>query len=115
MSLKLNYVMQNTLRFKQGKRSQANKQINQFLSLLTHKIYGFRGYLIINSLTDNQTSMILTFWENKQNLDSFYNSNNNLLSDFAKNLMLLVEKTEQIQNYQTEIADFPYVKIPLIL
>jgi len=113
--LGLNFVMQNTIRFKIGKRDQANKLVVEFLSLLDGEAEGFRGYMVMNSTADKQSSVVLTFWENKQSMDTYYRHQNSALSDFAQKLTPLVEKMEQIQAYQTEIADFSNVKVPITL
>ena len=113
--LSLNFVMQNTIRFKIGKRDQANKLVVEFLSLLDGEAEGFRGYMVMNSTADNQSSVVLAFWENNQSMDTFYRHQNRALSDFAQKLTPLVEKMEQIQAYQTETADFTNAKIPIML
>ncbi len=107
--------MQNTIRFKQDKRDQGNKMIVEFLSLLDDEIDGFRGYMVMNSMANSEGIVVLTFWETKQSMDRFYRHSNATLSNFSQRLLPLVEKMELIQNYQTEIADFKPMEIPIML
>ena len=42
--------------------------------------------MIMDDLQDLQESIVLTFWERKEDMDSFYKPENNLLSDLVEKL-----------------------------
>ena len=104
LSLNLNFVTQNVILFREGKRDQANKMIVDFLSLLRGEVDGFYGFLVMNSLVNNQ-SVVLTFWETEASMNTFYHHKNAILNDFAERLIPLIENSNLIQHYHIEIAD----------
>jgi len=82
--------------------------------LLRGEVDGFCGFLVMNSMVDNQ-GVVLTFWETEASMNTFYHHKNAILNDFAERLMPLIEKTALIQYYQTEIADLMPGRLPILI
>lgn len=36
------------------------------------KLKGLRGIVVMHSMSDEQESVVLTFWETKEDMDAFY-------------------------------------------
>ena len=45
-----------------------------------------KGFIVMDSLEDPSESIVLTFWETKEEMDNFYQVDNHLLSIWLKNL-----------------------------
>jgi len=58
----------------------------------------------MDDLQDLQVSVVLTFWERKEDMDYFYKSENKLLSDLVKKLNPSFEQLPVRKDYQ--IAKF---------
>ena len=54
----------------------------------------------MDSIEDPSESIILTFWETKEEMDSFYQLDNRLLSDLVENLKLNFETLPERRSYQ---------------
>ena len=83
----IKYVKHNRVRIKTGiKREEITKILLKFFEEIKDKSTGMEGFLVMDDLQDIQESVVLTFWERKEDMDSFYQPENKLLSDLVKKL-----------------------------
>jgi heme-degrading monooxygenase HmoA len=83
----INYAKLNRVRIKAGiKREEITKMLLEFFEEIKHTSTGMTGFMIIDDLQDIQESVVLTFWERKEDMDSFYKPENNLLSALVEKL-----------------------------
>jgi heme-degrading monooxygenase HmoA len=97
------FVKHNTVRVKEGKREESTHMLLDFFDGLEGKVAGMRGYLILDNAKDPQESLVLTFWETKQDMEGFYQPNNKALNDF-------VEKGKSIMAQPPQRADYAIAK-----
>jgi hypothetical protein len=43
-----------------------------------------KGFMVMDDLQDTQESVVLTFWERKEDMDSLYQPENKVLSDLVE-------------------------------
>ena len=67
----IKYVKHNKARLKAGKREESTKKILEFLNKLEGKVKGMKGFLVMDNMKDAQESIVLTFWETKEDMDTF--------------------------------------------
>jgi heme-degrading monooxygenase HmoA len=72
----------------------------EFFKELEEKSIGMRGFMIIDDLQDLQESIVLTFWERKEDMDSFYKSDNKLLVDLVEKLKPSFQQLPVRKDYQ---------------
>jgi heme-degrading monooxygenase HmoA len=83
----IKYVKHNRVRMKTGiKREEITKILLEFFEEIKEKSTGMKGFMVMDDLQDIQESIVLTFWERKEDMDSFYKPENNLLSDLIEKL-----------------------------
>ena len=54
----------------------------------------------MDNLKDEQETLVLTFWETRQDMDVFYQSDNKALADFIMNTQQLLEQPPQRTDYE---------------
>jgi hypothetical protein len=83
----IKYVKHNKVRIKAGiKREEITKTLLGFFEEIKDKSTGMKGFMVMDDLEDIRESIVLTFWERREDMDSFYKPENNLLSDLVKKL-----------------------------
>ena len=83
----IKYAKHNKVRIKAGiKREEITKMLLDFFEETKDKSTGMKGFMVMDDLQDIQESVVLTFWERKEDMDSFYKPENNLLSDLVKKI-----------------------------
>ena len=91
----IKYVKHNKVRTKADKkREEITNVLLEFFEEIKEKATGLKGFMIMDDLQELQESIVLTFWERKEDMDSFYESNNNALND-------LVEKLKHLQQEES--------------
>jgi heme-degrading monooxygenase HmoA len=58
----------------------------KFFEEIKDKSTGMEGFLVMDDLQDIQESVVLTFWERKEDMDSFYKPQNRILSELVEKL-----------------------------
>lgn len=83
-SLAIKYVKLNIVHLKKGKREKNTELLWEFFEKINGKVKGMKGFLVLNNLQDSQETIVLTFWETKEDMDEYYLPDNNVLSDFIE-------------------------------
>lgn len=102
----IGFVKHNLAYSKPGVVEENKKALIGFMSNLEGKVKGLKGYLILDGMKNTEQILILTFWETRQDMDSFYTSDNKALSDF-------VEKTKSWLQQPPERTDYAVVKFKM--
>ena len=101
----IKYVKHNKIRIKTDKkRDEVTSVLLKFFEKIERKPMGMKGFMVMDDLQDSQESIVITFWERKEDMDSFYKPDNNLLSDLVEKLIPLFEHSPERKDY--EIAKF---------
>jgi heme-degrading monooxygenase HmoA len=58
-----------------------------------------RGHIILESVNDIQESIILTFWETREDMDRFYSTQNEALGSLVERAKPLFEKMPERTDY----------------
>jgi heme-degrading monooxygenase HmoA len=83
----IKYVKHNKVRIKADiKREEITKILLDFFDEIKDKSTGMKGFMVMDDLQDIQESVVLTFWERKEDMDSFYKPQNRMLSDLVEKL-----------------------------
>jgi heme-degrading monooxygenase HmoA len=97
----IKYVKQNNIRIKTDKkRDEVANVLLEFFEKIEQKPTGMKGFMVMNDLQDLHESIVLTFWERKEDMDSFYNSNNNALNGLVERLKPSFEHSPVMKDYQ---------------
>ena len=79
----INYVKLNIVNLKKGKREQNTQNLREFFEGINKKIKGMKGFIIMDNLENAQETVVVTFWETKEDMDKYYREDNKLLSDLV--------------------------------
>src|SRR5919197_6499963 len=78
----IKYVKHNKVRIKADvNRDEITKMLLEFFEEIKEGSTGMKGFMVMDDLEDLRESVVLTFWERKENTDSFYKPENKLLSE----------------------------------
>jgi len=100
----MQYVKYNKVLVKQGKRDDSTKAILEFFKEVQTQESKMKGFIVMDSLEDPSESIVLTFWETKEDMDDFYHADNRLLSGLVNKLKPSFEKLPERKGYQ--VSDF---------
>ncbi len=100
----IKYVKHNRVRIKTGiKREEITEILLEFFEEIKNKSTGMKGFMVMDDLQDIQESVVLTFWEKKEDMDSFYQPENKLLTDLVEKLNPSFEQLPVRKDYHVAI------------
>src|SRR5919205_2509594 len=103
----IKYVKHNKVRIKTGiKREEITEILLKFFEETKDKSTGMKGFMVMDDMQDIQESVILTFWERREDMDSFYKPENKVLSNLVEKLnpsfeQLPVRKDYHVAKFKT--------------
>ncbi len=102
----MKYVKHNRVRVKQDKREESTRSILEFFKEIQGKANGMKGFVVMDSLDDPSESIVLTFWETRKDMDSFYQTDNINLSGLVEKLKPVLEELPERKDYQVSGLGF---------
>ena len=97
----IKYVKHNKVRIKADiKREEITEILLEFFEAIKAKSTGMKGFMVMDDLEDIQESVVLTFWERKEDMDSFYKAGNKILSDLVEKLNPSFEQLPVRKDYR---------------
>lgn len=94
------YVKHNKILLAPSKREDSTKAILEFFKKIQTQDSKIKGFIVMDSLEDYSESIILTFWETKEDMDNFYQPDNRLLSDLVDKLKSYFKTLPERKSYQ---------------
>jgi heme-degrading monooxygenase HmoA len=88
-------------------RDKGRKMFTEFFGSIRNEKLGkeMRGHIILNSTSDFRESIILTFWETREDMDKFYSPQNKALASLVERAKPLFEKMPERTDYAiTELS-----------
>jgi hypothetical protein len=82
----------------QIKERKSLKCFLAFFEEIKDKSTGMKGFMVMDDLGDIRESIVLTFWERREDMDSFYKPENNLLSDLVEKLNPSFEQLPNVKS-----------------
>src|SRR5215203_1504977 len=94
-TLEIKYAKHNRVRLKEGKRDEITKMFIEFFNEVEGKTKGMEGYIIMDNIEDSNESIVITIWNSKQDMDTYYQSHNKALSDLIEKAKLSFEQCQK--------------------
>jgi heme-degrading monooxygenase HmoA len=99
MIYEFKYIKHNKARFKPDKREEGTKILTDFFNEYENQIKGFKGFIIMNSVDDSQETIALTFWETKEDMDTYHKLSNKWFNIITERIKPLFEQKPERSNY----------------
>ena len=91
----IKYTKHNKVRFSSlENREKGTRLFIEFFDSIRMEQAGkeIKGHIILESITDLRESIVLTFWETKEDMDKFYSPQNKFLASLVERAKPLLEK-----------------------
>jgi heme-degrading monooxygenase HmoA len=95
----IKYVKRNGVKLKTGKNEKFNRILLQFLGNLEGKVKGLKGFVVMNSTSDENEVIVLSLWETEYDMEVFYHPSNRALNEFVDRVSPLFESNPESTDY----------------
>jgi quinol monooxygenase YgiN len=95
----LKYIKINRVRLKVASQKKVTGIFKEFFESIKGTVKGLKGYAIFENIENDKETVVLTFWENKEDMENYYSKDNKILSD-------LVDKVKPMFDQMPERSDY---------
>jgi hypothetical protein len=95
----MTFIKQVEAHFKEGRRDEGAKKIQDFYSGLIGKIKGLNGFIMTGSLDDSQKTVNISIWETQEDMNDYYTNNEDYKS-FVESLNPLFQQGVKKRDYK---------------
>jgi heme-degrading monooxygenase HmoA len=80
----LKYVKHNRVTLKEGSQKRTTEIFREFFKNVKGNVDGMKGYAILENIENDRETVVLTFWDKKENMENYYSEDNNPLQDLVE-------------------------------
>jgi hypothetical protein len=105
----IKYSKHNRVHFRSLEEKEAGtKMFTEFFGSIRKEELGkkMRGHIILDSTSGFQESIVLTFWETREDMDKFYSTQNKALANLVERAKPLFEKMPERTDYAVSELSF---------
>jgi quinol monooxygenase YgiN len=106
MTTNLEYIKHNRVRLKEDSQKKVREIFKEFFEKIKGTIKGLKGYAILENIENDRETIVLTFWETREDMEKYYSKDNSILSD-------LVEKVKPMFDQMPERSDYKIALLEL--
>jgi len=101
----INFLKLNRVRLRDGMREKATTKFKDFFANIQGNVNGFKGYTILENEEDSNETLVLTFWESKEEMDNYYTNGKSSLSNLVEEVKPMFEKMPERITYNVVSLD----------
>jgi heme-degrading monooxygenase HmoA len=94
----LEYIKHN--RVKEGFQKKVTEIFKEFFEEIKGTIKGLKGYAILENIENNRETIVLTFWESREDMENYYSKDNKILSDLVEKVKPMFEQMPERSGYK---------------
>lgn len=102
----IEYIKYNKVLVEPDKRQESKRLILEFFKQIEIQESKMNGFMVMDSLEDKSELIVLSFWETKEDMDKFYQADNNLISDLVDKLKPYFKALPERRSYK--VSDFKF-------
>ena len=96
----LEYIKINRVRLKEGSQKKATEIFKEFFESIKGTVKGLKGYAILENIENDKETIVLTFWDNREDMENYYSRDNNILYDLVNKVKPMFEQMPERSDYK---------------
>jgi heme-degrading monooxygenase HmoA len=101
----LEYIKHNRVRLKEGFQKKVTEIFTEFFENIKGTVKGLKGYAILENIENDRETIVITFWENMEDMEKYYSKDNKILSDLVEKVKPMFEQIPERSDYKIELFE----------
>ena len=101
----LEYIKHNRVRIKEGSQKKVTQIFKEFFEDINGTVKGLKGYAILENIENDRETIVLTFWEAREDMENYYSKYNNILSELVEKVKPLFEQMPERSDYKIALFE----------
>jgi heme-degrading monooxygenase HmoA len=104
-NINLEYIKINRVRLKTASQKKVTEIFKEFFEDIKGTAKGLKGYAILENIENDRETIVLTFWENKDDMENYYSNDNKILSDLVDKVKPMFEQMPERSDYKIALFE----------
>ena len=101
----LEYIKHNRVRLKEASQKKITQIFKEFFQDIKGTVKGLKGYAILENIENDKETIVLTFWESKEDMENYYSKDNNILSELVEKVKPMFEQMPERSDYKIALFE----------
>ena len=101
----LEYIKHNRVRLKEGSQKKVTEIFKEFFEGIKGTVKGLKGYAILENIENDKETIVLTFWDNREDMENYYSRDNNILYDLVNKVKPMFEQMPERSDYKIALFE----------
>jgi heme-degrading monooxygenase HmoA len=99
------YIKYNKVRLKEGSQKKVTEIFKEFFENIKGTIKGLKGYTILENSENDKETVVITFWETREDMEKYYSKDNKILSDLVEKVKPMFEQMPERLDYKIALFE----------
>jgi len=101
----LEYIKLNRVRLKTASQKKVTEIFKEFFEDIKRTVKGLKGYSILENIENDRETIVLTFWENREDMEKYYSKDNDILSELVEKVKPMFEQMPERSDYKIALFE----------
>ena len=101
----LEYIKHNRVRLKEASQKKITQIFKEFFQDIKGTVKGLKGYAILENIENDKETIVLTFWESKEDMENYYSKDNNIISELVEKVKPMFEQMPERSDYKIALFE----------
>ena len=101
----LEYIKFNRVRLKAASQKKITEIFKEFFEDINGTVKGLKGYAILENIENDKETIVLTFWETREDMEKYYSKDNKILSDLVDKVKPMFEQMPERSDYKIALFE----------
>ncbi len=105
METNLKYIKYNKVRLKEGSQKKVTEIFKEFFENIKGTVKGLKGYAILENIENDKETVVLTFWDKREDMENYYSKDSKILSDLIEKVKPMFEQMPERLDYKIALFE----------
>ena len=101
----LEYIKHNRVRLKEDSQTKVTEIFTKFFENIKGTVKGLKGYAILENIENDRETIVLTFWENREDMENYHSKDNKILSNLVDKVKPMFEPMSERSDYKIALFE----------
>ncbi len=101
----LEYIKFNRVRLKAASQKKITEIFKEFIEDINGTVKGLKGYAILENIENDRETIVLTFWETREDMEKYYSKDSKILSDLVEKVKSMFEQMPERSDYKIALFE----------
>ena len=99
------YIKHNRVRLKEDSQKKVTEIFKEFFENIKGTVKGLKGYAILENIENDKETVVLTFWDKREDMENYYSKDSKILSDLVEKIKPMFAQMPERSDYKIALFE----------